>query len=318
MARSTDHEPHIVGVCSTDDAREPETSRARRADRVGGDAVRRAAVLAVLGAVVGAIAFGLVLGVLTNSSASVVVAGMIGGAVLIGAIGALWGAFSRMGANDDWREAMPDTPRAPDIDLTAADGRSAPSAGDRRSASQLVERGALTVTGGEDATASAPAGSSPSASDGGTSFAAPSSAGRVLSSEDFVGKVPVTMVFCPEGPASDDLLRRLDDVFPRFGDARVQLLAVLAEDAATVQRRHDGLGVHLPLLADPEGRLAADYGVAGMGRSVRAFIVDRDGALVDEAVVQIGDGDAEAILERTTAAAAAAPERFAAHPAHRS
>jgi peroxiredoxin len=218
---------------------------------------------------------------------------------------------------------MPDTPRAPDIDLTQPARGRGTVAEDRRSASQLVERGALAVTDAETATAGSPGGGHAGErrrgrGAGAASFAAPSSVGHVLRSDDFLGKVPVTMVFCPEGPVTDALLRRLDDAFPRFGEARVQLLVVLAEDADAVQRRHDALGVHLPLLADPEGRLALDHGIAGVGRQVRTFVMDRDGVVVDELSTDVEATEAELILERTTAAAAKAPERFAPHSAHRS
>jgi hypothetical protein len=84
---------------------------------VGSGALHRAVVLGAAGVVLGALVFGLVLGLVTRSSGTVVVAGMIGGAVLLGAVGALWGAFSRLGRNPDWREAMPDHPPTPDIDL---------------------------------------------------------------------------------------------------------------------------------------------------------------------------------------------------------
>jgi peroxiredoxin len=314
--------PHVIGVYSTDAAHEPETARARRTDRVGGEAVRRAMALGAGGAVVGAVVFGGALLLFASSSAAVVGSGVIGGAVLFGAIGALWGAFSRMGRSEDWREAMPDTPRAADIDLTdrRAGGR-ATSGEDRRSATTLIERGALAVTDADDEPLAQPKAAeavTERQTAGATTFAAGSSVGHVLSSEDFVGKVPVTMVFCPLGDATEDLLRRLDEVFPRFGEARVQLLVVLNESSDAVVRRHRSQRLHLPLLADPEGRLALDQGLAGPGQQVRTFVMDREGVVVDALSTDANASAADAILDRTVAAAARRPERFQPHPARRS
>jgi peroxiredoxin len=187
----------------------------------------------------------------------------------------------------------------------------------------MVKRGALTVTddpevADEPATGQRQTGTGTAADDGPTRFAAPSSVGHVLRSEDFLGKVPVTLVFCPEGPDTDRLLQALDDVFPRFGEVRVQLLVVLGVDAAEIARRHDALGVHLPLLADPDGRLALDHGVTSAGAHVHAFVMDRDGRIVDELTADAATLEPGQLLALTIAAAEREPERFEPHHALRS
>jgi hypothetical protein len=101
---------HAVGVFrpTTDDDGRPSPAPDRQPglEHLGRDAARRAIILGLVVGAIGAIVLALVVAGLTDVRGPALVATVIGGGVLLGAIGALWGAFSRLGKGDDWREAV--------------------------------------------------------------------------------------------------------------------------------------------------------------------------------------------------------------------
>ena len=101
---------HAVGVFRPqidDDGRpRPAADRQPGMRHLGRDAARRAVVVGLVVGVLGAVILGLVVAGLTDVRGPALVATIIGGGAFLGAVGALWGAFSRLGTGDDWREAV--------------------------------------------------------------------------------------------------------------------------------------------------------------------------------------------------------------------
>jgi hypothetical protein len=71
---------------------------------IGQRAERSVAVSALLCGIIGAAVVGLVVALFADASAAVW--GALGGLVLGGALGGLWGAFSRVGASDAWERSL--------------------------------------------------------------------------------------------------------------------------------------------------------------------------------------------------------------------
>ena len=86
--------------------REPEI-RGLDPEGVAADIVPRTLKGAIVGALVGAIAIGGVAALTVGGTAAV--AGALGGLLLGAAIGAIWGAFARMGGSDAYRQSFVDT-----------------------------------------------------------------------------------------------------------------------------------------------------------------------------------------------------------------
>lgn len=106
--------------------------------------------------------------------------------------------------------------------------------------------------------------------------------------EDYLGQQVVILAFYPGdfNPACRDGTTDLDelDLFTMQKD--VSILAISADSVYAHEAFADEFDLHIPLLSDPRGEVASDYGVA----------VDdpRDGHLVDRAVVVVGlDGTVE-------------------------
>jgi hypothetical protein len=108
--QGSDRDVHAVGVFRPpvdDDGRaRPAPDRQPGTAHLGRDAARRAVVGALVVGVVGAVVLAVVVAALTDVRGPALVTTIVGGAAFFGAIGALWGAFSRMGRGDDWREAV--------------------------------------------------------------------------------------------------------------------------------------------------------------------------------------------------------------------
>lgn len=127
--RSSDDDVHAVGVfrptTNDDGSATPAPDRQPGLEHLGRDAARRAVVLALVFAVVGAAVLALVVAGLTDVRGPALVATIIGGAAFIGAIGGLWGAFSKLGKGDDWREAMTGDRRTVVVDDAGVGGSQA-------------------------------------------------------------------------------------------------------------------------------------------------------------------------------------------------
>jgi peroxiredoxin len=106
-------------------------------------------------------------------------------------------------------------------------------------------------------------------------FRAPSSRGQTLELDSFAGKVPIVLVSVGrlEGDECDTLVRDLDDREVDFGHDRVQVLGLAEGTAHEVRDFAEAHDIELTLLADPDGAIAADYGLDD-GRN-RAVLVDR-------------------------------------------
>ncbi len=138
-------------------------------------------------------------------------------------------------------------------------------------------------------------------------FAAFASTGAVLTLDTFLHKVPVVLMFSGEPGANEDLVASVDRDLAWFGARRVQVLvAAQAEAAALEAPRTDGRRI-VPVLADPNGDLAARYievddgfpatVVIGLDGSVVAHLHDRSASdhldrvkqVVDELVSGVGN-----------------------------
>ena len=109
-------------------------------------------------------------------------------------------------------------------------------------------------------------------------FSAPSSTGRELSLDAFLGKVPVALTFAgtmsPEATA--ELVDSFERSFPEFGQHHVQSLVVVPEQAQTIRRRRR-TGTKVPLLADDTGRLVEMY--AASATFPATVLIDESGTI---------------------------------------
>lgn len=128
-------------------------------------------------------------------------------------------------------------------------------------------------------------------------FAAPSSTGRELSLDDFVGKVPVTLTFTGtmSKEATGALVASFDEVFAEFGRRRVQSLIVTPETREAV-RRHRQTGTTVPLLADREGQLLATY--ASSATFPATVVIDEAGTVTGLVEGGVAGDHAAAVLSQ--------------------
>ena len=72
------------------------------------------------------------------------------------------------------------------------------------------------------------------------------------------------------------------DRHPELADTDAQVLGISMDDLETQTKFAESLGLPFPLLADPEGKVARAYGVAGDGYAKRVtFVIDTDGRLLE-------------------------------------
>jgi peroxiredoxin len=70
------------------------------------------------------------------------------------------------------------------------------------------------------------------------------------------------------------------DQYAKIRDKGGQVLAISADDAATLKRFKESLNAPFIFLSDPEGKVAAQYGGVNDGRAKRAtFVVNSDGTI---------------------------------------
>ena len=85
-----------------------------------------------------------------------------------------------------------------------------------------------------------------------------------------------------------------------LGDATV--VGVIFDDSLSAVRRfRDEEGGDWPMLTDPDGRIAVDFGVAGVPES---YLISPEGVVVSKIVGGILDGELEELLNRAKAARA--------------
>jgi cytochrome c biogenesis protein CcmG/thiol:disulfide interchange protein DsbE len=92
-------------------------------------------------------------------------------------------------------------------------------------------------------------------------------------------------------------LVRFSQAHETTGDAAV-LAVVYSDDSQAVREFRDKEGGDWPMLADPKGRIALDYGVAGVPES---FLVSPDGVVVAKLLGGVRAGDLDQLLYRAKA-----------------
>jgi peroxiredoxin len=102
-------------------------------------------------------------------------------------------------------------------------------------------------------------------------FRTPASTGQTLSWESFAGKVPVLLVCMPDG-VDAETLQGFDRLHSRFGDHRIQLLAVAPITARQARETAEAENLTTPILSDPSSAI-----LAGIGTGPSAVLYDRDG-----------------------------------------
>ena len=91
----------------------------------------------------------------------------------------------------------------------------------------------------------------------------------------------------------DDLVR-FSERHSAAGDASV-VGVIYSDDAEAVRRFRKEKGGNWPMVMDPDGRIALDYGVGGVPES---FLVAPDGTVVAKIVGGVRDSDLEVLLKR--------------------
>lgn len=89
----------------------------------------------------------------------------------------------------------------------------------------------------------------------------------------------------------DDLVR-FSDAHRRNGDATV-VGVVYSDSDQAVREYRDQEGGTWPMLSDPKGRIALDFGVAGVPES---FLIDPSGVVVSKILGGVRDADLERLL----------------------
>jgi peroxiredoxin len=103
---------------------------------------------------------------------------------------------------------------------------------------------------------------------------------RVHRLADYQGR-PVVLLFYP-GPDADSQrgLRSVRDVLHSFDEQGVKLFAVSRADARALKPFHAGEKLGFPLLVDPDGEVARRYRVGEAADGRAAFVIGRDGKVM--------------------------------------
>jgi peroxiredoxin len=102
-------------------------------------------------------------------------------------------------------------------------------------------------------------------------FRTAASTGQTLSWSSFEGKVPVLMLCMPDG-INHELMQNADALHSRFGDHRVQVLAVAPLTAREAREESERSSFTIPILSDPNREL-----LDGVGGGTVGILYDRDG-----------------------------------------
>jgi peroxiredoxin len=89
-------------------------------------------------------------------------------------------------------------------------------------------------------------------------FRAAASTGQILSSESFRGKVPLAMIFFPDGHTG--VLAGYNSAHTDLAKRRVQLLGVVTATASDARQLADLEQLTYPLLADPAQTIFREFG----------------------------------------------------------
>jgi peroxiredoxin Q/BCP len=118
-------------------------------------------------------------------------------------------------------------------------------------------------------------------------FEAQDQNGRPVKLQDYIGKTPVVLYFYPKDftPGCTSEACNLRDHYQEIKDAGAALLGVSADDVKSHADFAQKYNLPFPILADPEGKVIAAYGVKNSlfpSRAARiTFIIDKQGKIID-------------------------------------
>jgi peroxiredoxin Q/BCP len=138
----------------------------------------------------------------------------------------------------------------------------------------------------------------PKPGDAAPPFSLPAHDGTRVKLTDFRGRARVVLAFYGEDDAAGSrrTLGALEQNLARFKALRAQVLAVSHNDSDSQARFAAKLGLHFPLLSDPEGAVARPYGAKGRLSAFarRAFVIDGNGLM---RLVVKGQPDADDLIK---------------------
>ena len=115
-------------------------------------------------------------------------------------------------------------------------------------------------------------------------FELQSDSGETIRLSELRGK-PVVLYFYPKDdtPGCTRQASGIRDAWSEFQRAGAEVFGISADDEASHERFKSKYSLPFTLLADPEGKLGAPYGVAQEGKSSytrSTFVIDADGNVV--------------------------------------
>jgi len=144
-ADRTPEDVHVVAAFRPleDDRGHPDVGNDHQRDirHLGRDAARRALLLGAAVGMVVAVIIAVVVWFTSDASGTVTFSAAVAGGIFAAAVGGLWGAFSRLGLGDDWREAVTEHDPPPRV-IDEPSGRSTEKPA---VAEQLEARGAVEI-----------------------------------------------------------------------------------------------------------------------------------------------------------------------------
>lgn len=114
-------------------------------------------------------------------------------------------------------------------------------------------------------------------------FRLPDSKGHVLELESFLHKTAMVFVFLDHLSERDRrVLHEIDSRLSEFGSQRTQALVVMSVSARNASQMAEELDLSVPVLADENGEMARDFGVAapsGDGNRSVGIVADKRGSV---------------------------------------
>lgn len=109
-------------------------------------------------------------------------------------------------------------------------------------------------------------------------FSLPASTGQTLSTDSFLGKMPLVLVFLEDldSKVSRRTLSLFNDRLRDFGERRSQVLAVVKATARDVRSFVEENSLNLPILADASGSTARAYEAVDEDGNQRYLVVAAD------------------------------------------
>jgi hypothetical protein len=140
----TSEDVHVVASFRPleDDDGHPDLAGDQRDIRhLGRDAIRRALAVGAAVGIVVAMVIAIVVWFVSDASGTVMFTAAVAGGIFAAAVGGLWGAFSRLGLGEDWREAVTQHDPPPRV-IDEASGRPTEEPAE---AERLEARGAAEI-----------------------------------------------------------------------------------------------------------------------------------------------------------------------------